>query len=154
MLLLVLLLLVPIILGSVLMLQRQMQCSNHSDLCFFLFGNYSDPQNNFNIKLLFFFSSVNSLYEKKCVYIQLCALFMIFTFQSSVFIFIIFLKIHEICKGTKKDTCQKLAFNTLLAGANFLAIIQAAGQVSRVQTGFFCATCTESAMEEEKSANC
>lgn len=79
---------------------------------------------------------------------------MIFTFQSSVFIFIIFFKIHEICKGTKKDTCQKLAFNALLAGANFLAIIQAAGQVSRVQTGFFCATCTESATEEEKSANC
>lgn len=88
------------------------------------------------------FSSVNACTKGVCLYTILSFFSDLYILAYSIYINFL-KKILQICKATKKDTCQKFAFNTFfLVGVNFWAIIQAAVQVKIVQACCFCATCT------------
>lgn len=114
--------LISVILGNILKLQRWIQCSNHSDLCSFLFEHYSDSQTILTWKKSFYHLWIHCMKE-----VSLCL-----KFPSTLFTH--FLKmLLEICKGTKRDTCQKFELNTFLVGVDFWAIIQEVGHVRRVE---------------------
>lgn len=100
-----------------------------------------------NLKIILtsnkYFSSVNALYKRSLFIYSFVGFFLIFIFQSTVFILIFlgrYLNSAEEQRRTHAKSLPSALF--FLVGVNFWAIIQAAVQVKRVQACFFCATCT------------